>query len=53
MKPNFNDINIKAAEKATTNAAEWEKANHIAKNWTTPELIPVTPLYTPEDLKGM
>lgn len=53
MKPNFKDINIKAAEKATTNAAEWEKANHIAKNWTTPELIPVKPVYTAEDLKGM
>ncbi len=53
MKPNFKDINIKAAEKATTNAAEWEKANHIAKDWTTPELIPVKPVYTAEDLKGM
>lgn len=53
MKPNFKDINIKAAEKATANAAEWEKANHIAKNWTTPELIPVKPVYTEEDLKGM
>ncbi len=34
-------------------AGEWEKANHIAKNWTTPELIPVKPAYTAEDLKGM
>ena len=53
MKPNFKDINIKASEKAATSAAEWEKANHIAKNWTTPELIPVKPVYTAEDLKGM
>ena len=53
MKPNFKDINIKAAEKATMTAEEWEKANHIAKNWTTPELIPVKPAYTAEDLKGM
>lgn len=53
MKPNFKDINIKASEKAATTAAEWEKANHIAKNWTTPELIPVKPVYTAEDLKGM
>ena len=53
MKPNFKDINIKATEKATANAAEWEKANHIVKNWTTPELIPVKPVYTAEDLKGM
>ena len=28
MKPNFKDINIKSTEKATTAAAEWEKANH-------------------------
>lgn len=53
MKPNFKDINIKSAQKAATTAPEWEKANHIAKNWTTPELIPVKPVYTSEDLKGM
>ena len=53
MKPNLKYINIKSTEKATANAAEWEKANHIAKNWTTPELIPVKPVYTAEDLKGM
>ena len=53
MKPNLKDINIKSTEKATTAAAEWEKANHIEKNWLTPELIPVKPVYTAEDLKGM
>ena len=53
MKPNFKDINIKASEKASMSAAEWEKANHIAKNWTTPELIPVKSVYTADDLKGM
>ena len=53
MKPNFKDINIKSTEKATTAAAEWEKANHIEKNWLTPELIPGKPVYTAEDLKGM
>ena len=53
MKPNFKDINIKASEKAPMTAEEWEKANHIAKNWTTPELIPVKPVYTADDLKGM
>lgn len=53
MKPNFKDINIKSARKAAETASEWEKANHIAKNWTTPELIPVKPAYNAEDLKGM
>ena len=53
MKPNFKDIDKKSKEKAMTAAAEWEKANHIEKNWLTPELIPVKPVYTAEDLKGM
>ena len=53
MKLNFKDINIKASEKAPMSAEAWEKANHIAKNWTTPELIPVKPVYTADDLKGM
>lgn len=53
MKPNFKDINIKASEKAPMTAEAWEKANHIAKNWTTPELIPVKPVYSADDLKGM
>jgi methylmalonyl-CoA mutase len=53
MRPNFKNIDIKASKKASASAAEWEKANRIAKNWTTPELIPVKPAYTAEDLKGM
>ncbi len=53
MKPNYKDINIKASKQATTSASEWEKANHIAKSWITPELIPVKPVYTSEDLKNM
>lgn len=36
MKPNFKNIDIKASQKASLSAEEWEKANHIAKNWTTP-----------------
>ena len=46
MKPDFNNIDIKhvAASKAETGNAE---------NWLTPELIPVKPVYTAEDLAGM
>ena len=44
MKPNFKDINIKSTEKATTAAAEWEKANDIEINWLSAELIPVIPV---------
>ncbi|WP_294140159.1 methylmalonyl-CoA mutase [uncultured Sanguibacteroides sp.] len=53
MKPNFKDINIKSSQKPATTASEWEKANHIEKSWMTPELIPVKPVYSEEDLKGM
>ncbi len=53
MKPNFNDIAIKEAKHSSIPAAKWEKENGIAKDWTTPELIPVKPVYNPEDLKGM
>ena len=53
MKPNFKDIDIKSATQTQVPAAEWEKENNIAKNWTTPELIPVKPVYNSEDLEGM
>ncbi|MFA5328867.1 MAG: methylmalonyl-CoA mutase [Prolixibacteraceae bacterium] len=52
MRPNFKDINIKKAA-AQLNAAEWNAANQIEKNWITPEQIPVKPVYTKEDLEGM
>jgi methylmalonyl-CoA mutase len=52
MKPNFKDINIKAATKQE-NTAEWTAKNNIEKNWKTPEQIPVKPVYTKEDLEGM
>ncbi len=52
MKPNFKDINIKAAT-AQKNTAEWAATNKIEKNWKTPEQIPVKPVYTKEDLEGM
>ncbi|MFA8450983.1 MAG: methylmalonyl-CoA mutase [Bacteroidales bacterium] len=53
MKPNFKDINIKSSQKSSTGAKEWEKAHNIAKDWMTPERIPVKPVYTKEDLSGM
>ena len=52
MKPNFKDINIKAATRQE-NTAEWVAKNKIEKNWKTPEQIPVKPVYTREDLEGM
>ncbi|MFV0469575.1 MAG: methylmalonyl-CoA mutase [Dysgonomonas sp.] len=53
MKPNFKNIDIKNAGFAATNAAEWAAKNEIAAGWITPELIPVKPVYTKEDLEGM
>lgn len=54
MKPNFKNIDIKNAGFAATNAAEWAATNRNAEaDWITPELIPVKPVYTKEDLEGM
>ena len=53
MKPNFKDIDIKSSRELAASASEWEKANHIEKNWMTPELIPVKPVYTEEDIRSL
>ncbi len=52
MKPNFKDINIKAATEQAR-VSEWAAKNNIKKDWVTPEQIPVKPVYTKEDLEGM
>ena len=45
MKPNFKNIDIK---NVTTGVAP-----EVTSNWLTPELIPVKPFYTKEDIAGM
>lgn len=45
MKPNFKDINIKSFDVAPAAAVP-------GNNWITPELIPVKPFYTKEDIAG-
>lgn len=52
MKPDFKSINIKRAGKKPS-ASEWAAEHKIAKDWLTPEQIPVKPVYTKEDLEGM
>ena len=52
MKPNFKDINIKAATRQI-NVTEWAAKNNIKKDWITSEQIPVKPVYSKEDLEGM
>ncbi|NCB69666.1 MAG: methylmalonyl-CoA mutase [Bacteroidia bacterium] len=44
MKPNFKNIDIK---NVTTGVAP-----EVTSNWLTPELIPVKPFYTKEDIAG-
>lgn len=53
MKPNFKNIDIKNVGFEAVNAAEWSAQNGIEANWITPELIPVKPVYTKDDLEGM
>ncbi len=52
MKPNFKDIDIKAA---TANEAlcSCRNAGNADELWSTPEKIDVKPVYTKEDLEGM
>jgi len=52
MKPNFKDINIKAAT-AQKDLTDWTAKHNIRKDWMTPEQIPVKPVYTKEDLENM
>jgi methylmalonyl-CoA mutase len=53
MKPDFSKIKIKTVEASRKSAAEWEKQHNIAKNWMTPEQIPVKSVYNKEDLLEM
>lgn len=52
MKPDFKNINIKSTA-GSKDSADWMKTNKTEKNWITPELIPVKPVYTKEDLEGL
>lgn len=53
MRPNFKDIPFKQEINPSSSFREWEKANGIRNDWTTPEQIPVKPVYGPEDLEKM
>ena len=46
MKPNFKNIDIQ-------NFSVTSKAPETESTWLTPELIPVKPFYTKDDLAGM
>ena len=53
MRPDFSKVDIKAVESGRESFADWEKENHIEKNWKTPEQIDVKPAYGKKDLEGM
>lgn len=54
MKPNFKDINIKSSQPTCScKEQEWAEKNRNGKTWLTPELIPVKPVYTKNDLEGL
>ena len=46
MKPNFKNIDIQ-------NFSVTSKSPETESTWLTPELIPVKPFYTKDDLAGM
>jgi len=53
MKPDFKNINIKENYSRSISAKEWEKKNHIEKDWLTAEKISVKSVYHKEDLEKM
>ena len=53
MRPNFANVDFKPAAEKKESFEQWEKENHIEKNWTTPEQIEVKPVYGKKDLEGM
>lgn len=53
MRPNFKDVDFRTGSRPGQSFREWEKVTGIRKDWTTPEQIPVKPVYGQEDLEGM
>ena len=53
MRPDFSKVDFRSVEKGRESFADWEKENHIEKNWKTPEQIDVKPAYGKKDLAGM
>ena len=52
MRKNFENIDINAVP-AQENGQQWQKDNHIAADWRTPEQIDIQPVYTREDMENM
>ncbi|MDR2927074.1 MAG: methylmalonyl-CoA mutase [Cytophagaceae bacterium] len=52
MRPDFSKISFKK-EVPAMDERRWEQENGIAKDWITPERIPVKRVYAKHDLEGM
>ncbi len=53
MRPDFSKVDFRSVDSSRQSFADWEKENHIEKNWKTPEQIDVKPAYGAKDLSGM
>ena len=53
MRPDFSKVDFRASKENKESFDQWEKENHIQKNWKTPEQIDVKPVYGLKDLDGM
>jgi methylmalonyl-CoA mutase len=52
MRPDFSKIDFRKGYKPKDSLL-WEAEHGIRRDWLTPEQIPVKPVYTADDLKGM
>ena len=53
MRPDFSNVNFRAAKENGESFVQWEKENGIQKSWQTPEQIDVKPVYGKDDLAEM
>jgi len=53
MRPDFKNIDFRAASKSGVSGKEFAEKNDIKKDWMTAEQIPVKSVYTRDDLEGM
>jgi methylmalonyl-CoA mutase len=52
MRPDFKNVDYKASA-PEKKFSKWEQEAGISKDWLTPEQIPVKPVYSEDDLKGL
>lgn len=53
MKPDFKNTDFRKTSASEKDIKNWEKENHIEKDWETPEHIHLKPVYTKDDLKDI